>query len=86
MTHPHAHLLSEVEIAIKKLPPTLTDLSKEAQSKLKAMEADENVTEETILSFLAEIGRKEFPHRHALNELHTSYGEGVEVSMILEHP
>ncbi|HBL39169.1 TPA: hypothetical protein DDZ10_00655 [Candidatus Uhrbacteria bacterium] len=85
MPHPHNYLLLELDIAIKKLSPTLAGLQAEAKKKLKAFEADDAVSEDEILSYLAEIGRKEYPHRHALTEIHAKYGENVELSMVIEH-
>jgi len=85
MSHPHKYLLLELDIAIKKLPPTLTDLQKEAKQKLASFEADPTTSEDVILGYLAEIGRKEYPHRHALSELHDTFGNNVELAMVLEH-
>lgn len=85
MPHPHKYLLLELDIAIKKLPPTLPDLQAEAKKKLAAFEADETVSEDDVLAYLAEIGYKEYPHRHALSELHEMYGKQIELSMVIEH-
>lgn len=85
MAHPHKYLLLELDIAIKKLPPTLSELQEEAKKKLEVFESDETTSEDVMLSYLAEIGRKEYPERHALVELHEKHGEGVELEMILEH-
>lgn len=85
MSHPHHALLLELDIAIKKLPPTLTDLQKEAKKKLEEFGSDDTTSEEVILGYLAEMGRKEYPHRHALIDLHEQKGEGVESKMILDH-
>lgn len=85
MSHPHQYLLLELDIAIKKLPPTLSDLQEAARKKLVSFEQDETVSEEDVLTYLAEIGRKEYPHRHALLELHEMFGKNVELELILEH-
>lgn len=85
MSHPHQYLLLELDIAIKKLPPTLLELQKEARAKLAAFEANDTIAEEDILGYIAEIGRKEYPHRHALVELHEQFGQQVELDLILEH-
>jgi len=85
MPHPHKYLLLELDIAIKKTPPTLPELKKEAEAKLKTFEADETVSEDVMLSYLSEVGRKEFPHRHALLEMHEAHGKGVEDKMVLDH-
>lgn len=85
MPHPNKYLLLELDIAIKKIPPTLLELQSEAKAKLKEFEADETSSEDSILNYLAEVGRKEFPHRHALIELHEKYGRGVEDKMVIEH-
>jgi hypothetical protein len=85
MTHPNKYLLLELDIAIKKIPPTLSNLKTEAQARLKAFESDETTSEDSILGYLAELGRQEFPHRHALVELHKQYGKDVEDKMVIEH-
>ena len=85
MPHPYKYLLLELDIAIKKIPPTLPELKKEAEAKLKTFEADEAVSEDIMLSYLAELGRKEFPHRHALLEMHEAHGKGVEDKMVIDH-
>lgn len=85
MSHPHAALLDEYEIAIKKLPPTLPDLAKEAQETLKAMRADESLTEAAIFHEIGTLGRQEYAHRHAIQDLHKKHGGGVSAEAVLEH-
>ncbi|MBI2484934.1 hypothetical protein HYW18_02175 [Candidatus Uhrbacteria bacterium] len=85
MAHPHQSLLLEFDLAVKKLPPTLPDLAKQAKAQVAKFRADESITEETVLEALAELGRKEYPHRHALLDLHGTYGEGMEAALVLDH-
>ncbi len=86
MSHAHAALLQEFQIAIHHFVPTLPDgIKAEAQKLHDELLADENVSEDTIKRTFHDIGRKEYPFRHAYEELIATKEEGRMNLLVLEH-
>lgn|SRR3989338_1265564 len=79
-------MIRQFEAALHKIPPTLPRLEMEAREKLGELKAaGDAVSEEAVVAAIAELGRQEFAHRRAIEELHRTEGEGVETALVLEH-
>lgn len=86
MFHPHKALLDEFQYAIHHFVPTLPDeIKEEAQKMHDELLADKTVDEGTIRRSFYEIGVKEYPYRHAYDDLIHTKEEGKMNQMVLEH-
>src|SRR3989338_501925 len=78
-------MIRQFEAALHKIPPTLPRLEMEAREKLGELKAaGDAVSEEAVVAAIAELGRQEFAHRRAIEELHRTEGEGGESAWFRE--
>lgn len=86
MSHPQKALLDEFQYAIHHFVPTLPDeIKAEAQKVHDELMADKTVDEAIIRRSFYEIGVKEYPYRHAYDELIHTKEEGKMNQLVLEH-
>jgi hypothetical protein len=86
MSHPHQSMLDEFAFAIKHFVPTLPEEVKdEATSILETLSQNPEADEPVIRKAFYEIGVKEYPHRHAYEELTTTSAADQMKKMILAH-
>jgi hypothetical protein len=86
MPHHLQSFLDEYQFAINHLAPTVPDEVKEqAQSAYDALLANENATEEEILSAVVKTGMAEYPYRHAFADLTDVMAEEKRLELVLEH-
>lgn len=86
MSHPQKALLEEFQYAIHHFVPTLPEeIKAEAQKIHDELEADKTVDEITIRRVFHDIGVKEYPYRHAYDELIHTKEEGKLNQLVLEH-
>jgi len=79
-------MLDEFQYAIKHFVPTVPlKVKEEAQKIHKDLLADETADVETIKLAFHDIGKKEFPHRRAYDELTHTSAEAKMVEMVLDH-
>jgi len=83
-THPHSALLSEWQIAINNFVPTIPEeLRQKAQKRLEELANNPQASEKDIRLGLIEVGREEYPHRHAFYDLTNPRQEKVLEERIL---
>lgn len=83
-SHPHAALLLEWQIAINNFVPTLpVEIKEKAQKRLEDLANDPQVSEKEIRLALIEVGREEYPHRHAFYDLTNPRKEQVLQERVL---
>jgi hypothetical protein len=86
MSHPQKALLDEFQYAIHHFVPTLPDEIKEEGQKIHdELETDKTADEAMIRRAFHDVGVKEYPYRHAYDELIHTKEEGKLNQMILEH-
>ncbi|OGL61891.1 hypothetical protein A3C09_04435 [Candidatus Uhrbacteria bacterium RIFCSPHIGHO2_02_FULL_47_44] len=86
MSHPQKALLDEFQYAIHHFVPTLPDEIKvEAQKVHDDLLADKTVDEAIIRRTFHDVGVKEYPYRHAYDELIHTKEEGKMNQLVLEH-
>lgn len=86
MPHPQKYLLDEFQFAIHHFVPTLPDeIKAEAQKIHDDLEADKTADEAMILRSFHDVGIKEYPYRHAYEELIHTKEEGKLNQLVLEH-
>lgn len=86
MSHPQKALLDEFQYAIHHFVPTLPEeIKAEAQSIHDQLEADKTADEAMIRREFHDIGVKEYPYRHAYDELIHTKEEGKMNQLVLEH-
>ncbi|OGL96813.1 hypothetical protein A2318_04160 [Candidatus Uhrbacteria bacterium RIFOXYB2_FULL_45_11] len=86
MSHPQKALLDEFQYAIHHFVPTLPDeIKAEAQKIHDDLEADKTADEAMIRRVFHDVGVKEYPYRHAYDELIHTKEEGKMNQLVLEH-
>jgi len=86
MSHPQKYLLDEFQYAIHHFVPTLPEeIKAEAQKLHDELEADKTADEAMIRRAFHDIGVKEYPYRHAYDELIHTKEEGKLNQLVLEH-
>lgn len=86
MSHPQKALLDEFQYAIHHFVPTLPDeIKAEAQKVHDELEADKTADESMIRRAFHDVGVKEYPYRHAYDELIHTKEEGKMNQLVLEH-
>ena len=86
MIHPHESMLEEFRHAIKHFVPTTPEaLVKEANLKLEDLFINREVSVEDIKNVFYEIGRQEYPHRKAYQELTATSAKEQLKNMVIEH-
>jgi hypothetical protein len=86
MSHPHASILKEYQIAIDHIVPSVPDvLKKEAQAMHDKLLADEDATLEEIEAALVKTGEAEYPHRKASEEIAGKLEATTRLTLVLEH-
>ncbi|MCX6714460.1 MAG: hypothetical protein NTX72_01460 [Candidatus Uhrbacteria bacterium] len=86
MSHPQKALLDEFQYAIHHFVPTLPEEIKvEAQSIHDQLESDKTADEAMIRRAFHDVGVKEYPYRHAYDELIHTKEEGKMNQLVLEH-
>ncbi len=86
MPHPHKSMLDEFQFAINHFVPTLPqEIKQEAQATHDKLAADETVDEDALKKAFYTIGRKEFAHRHAYEELTHTSAEALMKQMVIDH-
>ncbi len=86
MSHPHQSMLEEFQFAIKHFVPTLPlPIKEEAQRIHDDLSGNEAVDEAAIKHAFYTIGIKEYPYRHAYQELTSSTAEETLNKMVLDH-
>lgn len=86
MSHPHKAFLDEFQYAIHHFVPTLPDEIKvEAQKVHDDLLADKTTDEAMIRRTFHHIGVKEYPYRHAYDELIHTKEAGKLNQLVLEH-
>jgi hypothetical protein len=79
-------MLDEFQYAINHFAPTLPpEVKTEAQVIHDKLEADETVDEGALKKAFYSIGRKEYPHRHAYEELTHTGAEALMKQMVIDH-
>lgn len=79
-------MLDEFQYAIRHFVPTVpAAVKEEAQALHDRFAADKTVDEATLSQAFYRIGRKEYPHRHAYEELTHTSAEALMKQMVLEH-
>mgnify|MGYP001561286431 FL=1 len=79
-------MLDEFQYAINHFVPTLpTEVKVQAQAMHDKLTLDESADEEALKEAFFTIGRKEYPHRHAYEELTHAGAEVVMKQMVLDH-
>lgn len=86
MSHPQKALLDEFQYAIHHFVPTLPEeIKTEAQAVHDQLEADKTADEAIIHRSFHDVGVKEYPYRHAYDELIHTKEEGKMNQLVLEH-
>ena len=86
MPHPHASMLDEFQYAIKHFVSTLPPVIKEEAQKIHDdLSQNESLDEAAIKHAFYTIGMKEYPYRHAYEELTSSTAEEMLNKMVLDH-
>lgn len=86
MSHPHKSMLDEFQFAINHFVPTLpSEVKSEAQAIHDKLALDENVDEDALKKAFYTIGRKEYPHRHAYEELTHEGARTLMKQMVIDH-
>jgi hypothetical protein len=86
MSHPQKFFLDEFQYAIHHFVPTLPDeIKAEAQKIHDELEADKTADEGMIRRAFHDVGVKEYPYRHAYDELVHTKEEGKLNQLVLEH-
>lgn len=86
MTHPHQSMLDELSFAIKHFVPTLPEeIKQEAEQRLLELSQNPEANVPMIHRAFYEIGKKEYPHRHAYDELTHTSAEAQMKQMVIEH-
>lgn len=86
MSHPQKALLDEFQYAIHHFVPTLPDeIKTEAQKVHDDLLADKTVDEAIIRRAFHDVGVKEYPYRHAYDDLIHTKEAGKLNQLVLEH-
>jgi hypothetical protein len=86
MSHPHKSMLDEFQYAINHFVPTLpAEIKLEAQTLHDKLVADESTDELALKKAFYEIGRKEYPHRHAYEDLTHTTARELMKQMVIDH-
>ena len=84
--HPHASLLKEFKIAIDHIVPSVPpEVKASATQRYDALAANADATEEEIEAALVAVGRSEYPHRKASQEIAGKREEETRLTLVLEH-
>jgi len=86
MSHPQKALLEEFQYAIHHFVPTLPEeIKEEAQNLHDTLLADKTSDESSIRLAFYTVGVKEYPYRHAYDDLLHTKEEGRLNQLVLEH-
>lgn len=86
MTHPFDALLNEFAFAVRHFVPTIPPaIKEEAEGILEQLKANPQATESDIKEVFHAIGLKEYPHRHAYQELTQGVAKDELIQLVLEH-
>ncbi len=86
MTHPFNALLNEFAFAVRHLVPTIpAEVKEEAGEILERLKANASAKESEIKEAFYDIGLKEYPHRHAYQELTQGVAKDELINLVLEH-
>ncbi|TAK03358.1 hypothetical protein EPO34_04840 [Patescibacteria group bacterium] len=86
MSHPHASILKEFQIAIDHIVPSVPpEVKAQALKRHAELLGNENASQEEIEAALAQTGMAEYPHRKASQEMAGKLEEDTRLALVLEH-
>lgn len=78
-------MLREFKVAIDRLPSHLTHVKAEAEKLYQELSDKEELVPKDVHKALVKIGKQEYPHRHALEDLLEAEGIEIKNQAIMDH-